>query len=36
MLDMTPFPKLSAVDEACLAHPAIAAAHPDQQPDASL
>ncbi len=35
-LDMTPFPKLSAVDAACLAHPAIAAAHPDQQPDASL
>ena len=34
-LDMSPFPKLSAVDAACLAHPAIAAAHPDQQPDAS-
>lgn len=35
-LDMAPFPKLSAVDAACLAHSAIAAAHPDQQPDASL
>lgn len=35
-LDMTPFPKLSAVDAACLAHPAIAAAHPDQHPEASL
>jgi maleylacetoacetate isomerase/maleylpyruvate isomerase len=34
-LDMTPFPKLDAVDAACLAHPAIAAAHPDNQPDAS-
>ncbi len=34
-LDMAPYPKLSAVDAACLAHPAIAAAHPDKQPDAS-
>lgn len=33
-LDMTLFPKLQEVDTACLAHPAIAAAHPDQQPDA--
>lgn len=35
-LDMAPYPHLSRVDAACLAHPAIAAAHPDQQPDASL
>lgn len=35
-LDMAPYPNLSRVDAACLAHPAIAAAHPDQQPDASL
>ena len=34
-VDMAPYPKLSRVDAACLAHPAIAAAHPDQQPDAS-
>ncbi|MEM7461607.1 MAG: maleylacetoacetate isomerase, partial [Pseudomonadota bacterium] len=33
--DMTPYPKLNRVDAACLALPAIAAAHPDKQPDAS-
>lgn len=33
-VDMTAYPKITRVEAACLAHPAIAAAHPDQQPDA--
>ena len=33
-LDLAPFPKVSRVERACLAVPAIAAAHPDRQPDA--
>lgn len=33
-VDLTPFPKTKRVEGACLAVPAIAAAHPDQQPDA--
>lgn len=33
-VDMTPFPRLARVEAACLGHPAIAAAHPDNQPDA--
>ena len=34
-VDLAPFPNAARVEAACLAHPAIAAAHPDQQPDAS-
>ncbi len=30
------FPKIERVEAACLAHSAIAAAHPDQQPDAKV
>lgn len=33
-VDLTPFPHIRAVAEAGAAHPAIAAAHPDRQPDA--
>ena len=33
-LDMAPYPRIRAVNEACLAHPAFAAAHPTRQPDA--
>lgn len=33
-VDLTPFPRLVAIDEALAAIPAIAAAHPDRQPDA--
>ncbi|WP_366140622.1 maleylacetoacetate isomerase [uncultured Tateyamaria sp.] len=33
-LDMSPFPRLARIEAACLDHPAIAAAHPDNQPDA--
>ncbi|WP_432817026.1 maleylacetoacetate isomerase [Sulfitobacter sp. JB4-11] len=33
-LDLTPYPHIRRVEAACLAHPAIAAAHPDRQPDA--
>lgn len=33
-LDLAPFPRISRVEAACLAVPAIAAAHPDKQPDA--
>lgn len=33
-VDMTKFPKVSAVEEACLKHPAFAAAAPAAQPDA--
>ena len=33
-VDMTPFPRLARIEAACLDHPAIAAAHPDNQPDA--
>ena len=32
--DLSACPTLVAVDEACAAHPAFAAAHPDRQPDA--
>ncbi|RLJ51986.1 maleylacetoacetate isomerase/maleylpyruvate isomerase [Litoreibacter meonggei] len=35
-LDLTHYPKLRGVEEACLALPEIAAAHPDQQPDAKV
>ena len=34
-VDLAPFTKVARIEAACLAHPAIAAAHPDQQPDAS-
>ncbi|GGX40421.1 maleylacetoacetate isomerase [Tateyamaria omphalii] len=34
-VDLTPFPKVQRIEAACLNVPAIAAAHPDQQPDAS-
>lgn len=34
-VDVTPFPKVQRIEAACLNVPAIAAAHPDQQPDAS-
>ncbi|MEO1363716.1 MAG: maleylacetoacetate isomerase, partial [Pseudomonadota bacterium] len=33
-VDMAPFPRITRIEAACLAHPAIAAAHPDNQPDA--
>ena len=33
-LDMSPYPKLSRIEAACLAHPAIDAARPENQPDA--
>ena len=33
-VDMTPFPRLARIEAACHDHPAIAAAHPDNQPDA--
>ncbi len=33
-LNLAPFPKVRRVESACLAVPAIAAAHPDRQPDA--
>ncbi|MEO0402550.1 MAG: maleylacetoacetate isomerase [Pseudomonadota bacterium] len=33
-VDLAPFPNIARIEAACLAHPAIAAAHPDQQPDA--
>ena len=32
--DLTPFPAIRAVAARALAHPAFAAAHPNQQPDA--
>lgn len=32
-LDMAPFPRLSALNEHALGHPAFAEAHPDRQPD---
>lgn len=35
-LDMKRYPKVSRVEAACLALPAIAAAHPDKQPDAKV
>ncbi|WP_299203065.1 maleylacetoacetate isomerase [uncultured Tateyamaria sp.] len=34
-VDLTPFPKVQRIEAACLGVPAIVAAHPDQQPDAS-
>ncbi|NNE53833.1 MAG: maleylacetoacetate isomerase [Sulfitobacter sp.] len=33
-LDLMRFPKIARIEEACLAVPEIAAAHPDRQPDA--
>jgi maleylpyruvate isomerase len=33
-VDLSPFRRIMAVNERALAHPAIAAAHPDRQPDA--
>ncbi|MEP1201354.1 maleylacetoacetate isomerase [Tateyamaria sp.] len=33
-VDLTQFPNIARIETACLAVPAIAAAHPDQQPDA--
>ena len=33
-VDLTPFPKITAIDKNCLAIPAIEAAHPHNQPDA--
>ncbi|MGE3303658.1 MAG: maleylacetoacetate isomerase [Hyphomonadaceae bacterium] len=33
--DMAPYPRLSAINERALAHPAFQAAHPDKQPDAA-
>ena len=35
-VDLSAFPNIQRVETACLAHPAIAAAHPDQQPDAKV
>ena len=32
--DMAPYPRIRAINETCLAHPAFAAAHPSRQPDA--
>jgi maleylpyruvate isomerase len=34
-VDMSPFPRLAAIDAACAEHPAFRAAHPQNQPDAS-
>ncbi|MFL4469565.1 maleylacetoacetate isomerase [Tateyamaria armeniaca] len=33
-VDLTPYPNVARIEAACLAVPEIAAAHPDQQPDA--
>jgi maleylpyruvate isomerase len=33
-LDMAPYPRIRAVNEACLAHPAFDRARPEKQPDA--
>lgn len=33
-VDLSPFPKIRAVEQACLGLPAFAGAHPDRQPDA--
>ncbi|HST02140.1 MAG TPA: glutathione S-transferase C-terminal domain-containing protein, partial [Usitatibacter sp.] len=33
-LPMDPYPRIRAINEACLVHPAFAAAHPSKQPDA--
>lgn len=35
-LDLATFPKIERIEAACLALPAIAAAHPDKQPDAKV
>jgi len=35
-LDMAPYPRIAAVNDACLAHPAFDAARPEKQPDAEL
>lgn len=34
-VDLSLYPALCAIEEAALAHPAIASAHPDRQPDAA-
>jgi maleylacetoacetate isomerase/maleylpyruvate isomerase len=33
-VDLSPYPAIRAVAEACAKHPAFLAAHPDRQPDA--
>jgi maleylpyruvate isomerase len=33
-LAMDPYPRIRAINEACLVHPSFAAAHPSKQPDA--
>ncbi len=33
-VDLTPYPNIVRINDACLDHPAFAAAHPDRQPDA--
>ena len=33
-MDLSPWPRLLAVEQTALAHPAVASAHPDVQPDA--
>ena len=33
-MDLSPWPRLLAVEQTALAHPAFASAHPDLQPDA--
>ena len=33
-MDLSPWPRLMAVEQTALAHPAFASAHPDLQPDA--
>jgi maleylpyruvate isomerase len=33
-VDMAPYPRIASINDACLALPAFAAAHPDAQPDA--
>jgi maleylpyruvate isomerase len=32
-MDLSPFPTLRAIEEACLALPAFQSAHPERQPD---
>jgi maleylacetoacetate isomerase len=34
-VDLGPYPRIAGIEAACLAVPAIAAAHPDQQPEAA-
>jgi glutathione S-transferase len=33
-VDLAPYPRIRAIEAACLALPAFADAHPDRQPDA--